>query len=315
MPYRLTVMGTRRTRREALAIGGALMVGASLVACTGARQTAPGPATPDGERRPSVGAGAPAPQKPAPGLTPVLATSELVVGRNRFALGLIGEDGKPILDAQVHVDFFELSGDVGTKRAEAAATFRWVENQVKGIYTAPVEFERAGRWGAEVRASQGGKTQAARIPFEVRQTGQAPMIGTAAPRAKTLTPADVRDSIELCTAAPPCELHARSLDTVLGAGTPTVVLFASPGFCTSATCAPQHGVFLEARRRHPDRATYAHVEIFKDPRNGVVADAVTAWNLPSEPWVFFVDRGGTIVERFEGIATLEELEQALDALN
>ena len=125
----------------------------------------------------------------------------------------------------------------------------------------------------------------------------------------------MRDPSELCTAAPPCELHGVSLDAVLGAGRPTVVLFASPGFCTSATCAPQHGVFLDAMRRHPDRATYAHVEIYKDPRNGVVADAVTAWNLPSEPWVFFVDRSGTIVERFEGIATLEELEQALAALS
>ncbi len=47
----------------------------------------------------------------------------------------------------------------------------------------------------------------------------------------------------------------------------------------------------------------------------MVADAVTAWNLPSEPWVFFVDRGGTIVERFEGIATLEELEGALGTLS
>ena len=244
----------------------------------------------------------------------MLATSELVVGRNRFALGLIGEDNKPILDAQVHLDFFELSGDQGTKRAEAAATFRWVEVQAKGIYTAPVQFERAGRWGVEVRVTQAGTTRTARIPFEVRQAGQAPTIGTSAPRVKTLTPADVRDPSELCTAAPPCELHSVALDVALAAGTPTVVLFASPGFCMSATCAPQHGVFVDAMRRYPDRATFVHVEIYKDPRNGVVADAVTAWNLPSEPWVFFVDRGGMIVERFEGIATLEELEQALGTL-
>ncbi len=291
-----------------LALGTGLVAGLSLVGCGGSRQAAPGTGAPA-----AGGAGTASPQKPA-GLTPVLATSELVVGRNRFALGLIGEDSRPLLDAQVHLDFFELSGDVGTKRAEADATFRWVEVQSKGIYTAPVEFERAGRWGAEVRVTRAGQTQAARIPFEVRQSGQAPTIGLAAPRARTLTPADVRDPGELCTAAPPCELHATSLDAALGAGTPAVVLFASPGFCMSATCAPQHGVFVDAMRRHPGRATYHHVEIYKDPRNGVVADAVTSWNLPSEPWVFFVDRGGIIVERFEGIATLEELEGALGTL-
>ena len=301
-------MGQRRARREVLTLGAGLAAGLSLMGCGGVQQAAPGAGAPA-----AGGAGAPASKKPA-GLTPVLATSELVVGRNRFALGLIGEDNRPILDAQVHLDFFELSGDTGTKRAEAEARFRWVELQSKGIYTAPVEFERAGRWGVEVRATREGRTETARIPFEVRQSGQAPTIGAPAPRAKTLTPADVRDTIELCTAGPPCELHGVSLDAVLGTGTPAVVLFASPGFCTSATCAPQHGVFLDARRRHPDRATYHHVEIYKDPRNGVVADAVTAWNLPSEPWVFFVNGSGTIVERFEGIATLEELEQALGTL-
>lgn len=308
MPYRLTTMGHARTRREVLTLGAGLVAGLALVGCDGAQSVAPRAGAP------SVGGTGATPSQKAAGLTPVLATSELVVGRNRFALGLIGDDNRPLLDAQVHLDFFELSGDTGTKRAEAAATFRWVEVQAKGIYTAPVQFERAGRWGVEVRATHAGRTQAARIPFEVRQAGQAPTIATAAPRVKTLTPADVRDPSELCTAGPPCELHGVSLDAALGAGTPTVVLFASPGYCSSATCAPQHGLFLDAMRRHAGRATYVHVEIYKDPRNGVVADAVTAWNLPSEPWVFFVDRSGTLVERFEGIATLEELEQALATL-
>ncbi|MDP8923399.1 MAG: FixH family protein [Chloroflexota bacterium] len=301
-------MGQRRSRRQVLTLGVGLVTGLPLAACAVAQPTSLPASTP-----PSSAAGPTPPQKPA-GLTPVLATSELVVGPNRFAFGLIGEDNRPVLDARVQLDFFELSGDTGTKWAEAEATFRWVEARAKGIYTAPVRFERAGRWGVEVRATHGGKTEIARIPFEVRQVGQAPMLGSAAPRVKTLTPADVRDPSELCTAAPPCELHSVSLDAALAIGRPTVVLFASPGFCTSAVCAPQHGVFLEARRRNLDRATYVHVEIYKDPRNGVVADAVTAWNLPSEPWVFFVDRGGTVVERFEGIATVEELEGALATL-
>ena len=127
-------------------------------------------------------------------------------------------------------------------------------------------------------------------------------------RTKTLTPADVKDPTELCTAGPPCELHSTSLDAILASGKPTVVLFASPGFCSSATCAPQLGVLLQAKPRHGDKVAFAHVEIYKDPRNQVLADAVTAWNLPSEPWMFFVDKTGTIVERFDGIATGEEID-------
>lgn len=254
------------------------------------------------------------PQQALQPLTPVLATSELVIGRNRFALGLIGDDSRPILNADIQLDFFELNGEVGTKRDEATATFRWVELQSKGIYTAPVTFDHAGRWGVEVRATREGRPLSARMSFDVRETGQAPSIGVAAPAVRTLTPSDVRDTTELCTAAPPCDLHAQSLDAALGSGAPMAVLFAAPGFCTSAVCAPQHGVFLEARKRHPNRANYLHVEIYKDPRSGTVSDAVTAWNLPSEPWVYFLDKQGIVVERFEGIATLDELEQALTAL-
>jgi hypothetical protein len=42
--------------------------------------------------------------------------------------------------------------------------------------------------------------------------------------------------------------------------------------------------------------------------DGVLADAVTEWSLPSDPWSFFVDKSGTIVERFDGIATADEIE-------
>jgi len=43
----------------------------------------------------------------------------------------------------------------------------------------------------------------------------------------------------------------------------------------------------------------------------VLADAVSEWRLPSEPWIFFVDRGGTIAERYDGIATAEEIQGAI----
>jgi hypothetical protein len=137
------------------------------------------------------------------------------------------------------------------------------------------------------------------------------MIGSQAIRSKTLTVRDVKDPAELCTAAPPCELHTASLDEVLATGRPTVILFATPGYCSSQTCAPQLGVLLDVRPRHGDAVEFVHVEIFKDPRNQILADAVTEWHLPSEPWIFFVDRTGTIVERFDGIATTEEIEAGI----
>jgi hypothetical protein len=161
-----------------------------------------------------------------PGPTLVLATSELVVGQNRFAVGIIDETNRPIVDARVTFGFFQVSGQEATKRAEAPATFRWVDQQTRGIYTAPVQFDAPGRWGVEAAIERNGQRQVIRSPFEVKSAGSAPMIGSRAIRSKTATVRDVKDPAELCTAAPPCELHTSSLDEVLAMGKPTVVLFA-----------------------------------------------------------------------------------------
>jgi hypothetical protein len=284
----------RSISRRALLLGGGTLAALALSGC-GSEQSGSGTA----------------PAAKAAGPTILLATSDLAVGQNRFAIGIVDEANRPIVDATVTFSFFQLSGNEGTKRAESPATFRWVDQRTRGIYTAPVQFDAPGRWGVEATVEREGKRQVIRSPFEVKPTGAAPMIGSAAIRSKTLTPADVKDPTELCTAGPPCELHATSLDHLLANGRPTVVLFASPGFCSSQTCAPQLGVLLDVRPRHADAINFAHVEIYKDPRNQVLADAVKEWGLPSEPWLYVVDKGGTIVERFDGIATREEIEDAI----
>ena len=248
------------------------------------------------------------------GPTLVLATSELVVGPNRFAVGLIDETNHPIPDAAVTLSFFQINGQQATKRAEEKATYRWVDQKSKGIYTAPVSFDAPGRWGVEAAFTREGRPASVRSSFDVVQQGSAPTIGSPAIRSKTPTIQDVRDPSEICTAAPPCELHTTSLDQLLASGRPTLVLFASPGFCTSATCAPQLDVVLGLKPKYADRVNFSHIEIYKDPRNGVLADTVNEWHLITEPWTFFVDRSGTIVERFDGIVTVEEIQPVLDKL-
>jgi hypothetical protein len=254
----------------------------------------------------------PVPKPTSPTL--VLASSELVVGPNRVAIALIDETNHPIPDAPVNLGFFQVSGQQATKRFESPATFRWVDQKTKGIYTASVSFDAAGRWGVEADFTRDGKPSVVRTSFDVLQQGTAPTIGSPAIRSKTPTVQDVRDPSEICTAAPPCELHSTSLDQQLASGKPTLILFASPGFCTSATCAPQLDVVLGLKPRYADRINFSHVEIYKDPRNGVLADTVTEWHLVTEPWTFFVNSAGTIVERFDGIVTADEIQPVLDKL-
>jgi hypothetical protein len=105
---------------------------------------------------------------------------------------------------------------------------------------------------------------------------------------------------------------------------PSVVVFATPAFCTSPTCGPQVDTVSELKNAYPDQANYIHVEIYDNPAEiqgdldraeifGVVDD----WGLTSikdyfnESWIFILDSEGGIQDRFEGFATLDELETAL----
>jgi len=42
-----------------------------------------------------------------------------------------------------------------------------------------------------------------------------------------------------------------------------------------------------------------------------VAEATTEWQLQTEPWTFIVDAEGRIAARFEGVASAEELRDAI----
>jgi len=301
----------RFTRRKALglALGGA--AASVLAAC----QSAAPAATPTPIPNPLI--------KPKPTgaeLTPVLASSELAVGRNRFALGLIDAQNQPIVAGNVLVEYFKiLTGGQAEKRSQAEAVFRSVGGQSKGIWVAPAEFNEAGPWGVQVAAAgqAGAAARVARMNIEVKQAFSAPGYDAPAPRTATPTEKDVGgDLSKLCTNQPPCGLHKVSIAEALQGGQkPLVALFATPQLCTSATCGPELEAVLQLQRTYEDRVTFVHVEIYEPPFDGAkVASAVTEWNLPSEPWLFVIDRTGIVRDRFEGATPADELEPAIKAV-
>ncbi len=108
-----------------------------------------------------------------------------------------------------------------------------------------------------------------------------------------------------------------SLDDAVRSGTPTVVVFSTPGFCRTATCGPMLEQTKAIARDHPE-VNFVHAEIYLGfdqpdfvPDGEHLAPSVVAWNLPSEPWVFVVDGRGVITHRFEGVMDPAELISAL----
>jgi hypothetical protein len=117
-------------------------------------------------------------------------------------------------------------------------------------------------------------------------------------------------------------LYALSIHEALATGQPSMVVFASPGFCTNALCGPQVEVMSELRAQHPEGINYIHVDLFENPvelRTGSLDIAIRSpllaeWGLETDEWTFLIDAEGRVTHRFEAFAPIEELEPALVSL-
>jgi YtkA-like len=250
---------------------------------------------------------------------PVFVSSELTVGSNRFIIGLLDSNDAPVNnpDIEVSVDFFDLA----ESEAEPATseTFDFVESVPgkRGVYVGNVEFPSQGEWGAEVDLSGGGVDESLRASFEVRKDSSTPSIGEAVPPSDTLTADDAENLSEISTDDnPDPKFYELSIAEALEEGEPFVVAFATPKFCTSATCGPTLDIVKDASADYP-QVNYLHVEPYSnldDPDNLTPIKAVEEWGLQSEPWVFVVDADGKLAAKYEGVLSADELRATLSEL-
>jgi hypothetical protein len=142
-----------------------------------------------------------------------------------------------------------------------------------------------------------------------------PDVGDPAPASDTPTISSTGgDLAQLTTRTPPDEslLHFSVADSP-EAKVPFVVTFATPKFCASRTCGPVVDVEEEVQHRLEDEnVRFIHVEVYEDndPAKGYNS-WMKEWKLPTEPWTFLVGSSGTIVDRFEGTVSVDELETAV----
>ena len=253
----------------------------------------------------------------APQLQAVLVSTEILVGRQRLAIGVLDRN-TPVADARVQVRVYRGS-PADPQASEAVADYRSEGLQGKGIYVAYVTFAAAGQWIGEITMQRG--TVAAvqsRVPIKVAVTGSVPGPGQAAPASRNPTRRDVVDVRDIDSGDPPNDMHELSIADAIAQHRPTLVVFATPAFCTSAMCGPEvHAVqLLEPAYR--DRVTFIHAEIYQDfrpdPAKIRFTPTVQEWRLQTEPWVFLIDRTGAIAAAFEGPTATDELRAALDAL-
>jgi hypothetical protein len=283
----------------------------------------PSPAT-AGELAPSV----------AGPLQPLITTSELVVGRNRFAFGLL-RHGSLLADADVSVRVYDVREETAQLVAVTPAVYHRLEvieqgrqvhihpdgtrhlhataADVHGIYVMQLELERAGPWGLEVVARHGaGTVETVRLSIDALPAARSPMPGMPAPRSRNLIVSDVTDLRLIDSSEPPDpRLHQTRIADAIRQRRPQVIVFATPKYCTSRICGPVLDVvrtLIPAFGRH---VAFVHQEIWQAGGMETISPTVEEWNLRSEPWTFVVDADGVVRARFEGLTTRRELEAAL----
>ena len=255
-------------------------------------------------------------------LTVILATTVLEPGPQRVAFLLTTKTG---LVKDSNVSFTPVYVPDNEPGETITTRFNEWPYGTRGTFAAEVEFGRAGPWRLDIVADGPDATGWAAQEFEVLEESPVPALGTASPLSENKTLSAFGDLALITTDYSPDEtLYQVTVREAVESPLPAVVVFASPAFCTTATCGPQVDTVSELRAKYDGQAHFIHVEIYDNPdeiqgdlTRARIAPTVDEWGLTqlphwfNESWTFVLDVDGRVLGRFEGFATLTELEESL----
>lgn len=329
-------------RSRALPLGVVLL----LAACTSApvpTSTHGAPATPNASTAcaPTTGAGATAyPGWPGGGQAiapnadtiPYLAApNDLAVGPNRFLLTIINSKNANIASASLPISlaFFNLAANPTAPTATAPGVY-FDNGAGLGLYRANVTFPCWGDWGVEVGVSRSTGVEKARVIFDIQATSSTPGIGDKAPPADTPTASDAAGIAAISTDQTPVpDFYRMTITQAETSGKPSLIIFATPAFCKTATCGPTLDRVQAVATTYKSSVNFVHVEpyLMKQTSTGLqpilggpqnkdlqAVPAADTFGLISEPYTFVLDAQGRVAYKFDGIMGQDELTAALNAV-
>jgi hypothetical protein len=260
---------------------------------------------------------------------PVLAPSVSVLtpGTNRFGFGLFDRSNKQITDAPgaIYVARNENS------KAHGPYVARWETLEVKGhylsktvatdpnaaktLYVADLPFKKAGKYVILGVFRLDNRLVGAGTTVKVVKRSNIPNVGDPAPKIDTPTKDSVGgDLSKIDTRDPHDDMHDTNLADALGKR-PIVLVFATPALCQSRVCGPVVDIAEEVRHARPsDDTAWIHMEIYNNNQvNDGYRPQFLRYHLPTEPWLFTINRKGKIASRIEGAFSAEELNKAVEA--
>jgi hypothetical protein len=255
------------------------------------------------------------------------ATGQLAVsgGAIDLSFSFLGEDqatgSEPYRDATA--EFLPIPGTSGPISEQPVAA---PAAQGRGVYALyDFEFDRPGFWETEATVELPDLgTMSATAAFEVLPEPQVPAPGDPAPKVENLTldskdaPQEAIDSRAGLGPIPDAELHETTVADSIRDGRPVLVVIATPVYCVSKFCGPVTDMVQELAAEYGDRADFVHIEVWRDFEGQVVNKGAADWILREdtlqEPWVFLVGADGRVVERWDNVATRQEIEPLLQDL-
>ena len=255
-------------------------------------------------------------------LNVILATTVLEQGLQRVAFLLTTGTG---LVKDSSVSFTPVYLDENDAGDTIATRFNEWPYGTRGTFAAEVDFDRPGRWRLDIVADGPDATGWGVQEIEVLGQSPIPALGSVSPLSENKTLGEYGDLALITTDYSPDEsLYQVTIKEAVESPLPSVVVFASPAFCTTATCGPQVDTVSELREAYDGQAHFIHVEIYDNPdeiqgdlTKARISPVVDEWGMTqlphwfNESWTFVLDSEGRVLERFEGFATLTELEEAL----
>jgi hypothetical protein len=260
---------------------------------------------------------------------PVVSPGGMVLfeGENRYVFGVFDPGGEPIPDAEVAL--YIARGPNGKAEGPFPARIESLETDPEFtsqttaqdpdvpsvFYVSDLDFSAQGEWRIVALVREGDSFAASRLPSPiVGKYDGIPQPGDQAPVVHTPTEDDVSDLAEIDTREPHDTMHEQDLADVLGEE-PVVLTFATPALCQSRVCGPSVDIAEQVKAEHGEDAAFIHMEIYEDNLvDKGLRPQVQAYGLPTEPWVFVIDRDGTVQSAFEGAISTKELEAALEGV-
>lgn len=219
-------------------------------------------------------------------------------------------------------DFLPVEGDAQGERPGPIAT---TASEGRGVYAGTVEFTDAGYWVLQVKAETvDGKSFVGKTQMRVGEEHQAAAVGEPAPPSENLTvdstdapPQAIDSRAESPSKVPDPELHSTTVAEVLEDKRPLLVVISTPVYCVSRFCGPVTDMVSELSKKY-EATEFIHIEVWREFEEQVMNKAAADWiyrgGEVTEPWLYLVNQRGQIEQRWDNVATREEIEPYLRAI-